>query len=211
MRPSVLTIALLLAAGTPVGAQSTEDPFPPGGDVESQVPDSALVREVSPLGAFLRALALPSWGHSAVGSHRRGAFYLAAEGGTAWMILRTIGRKTAALRVLEAREGVVRNQLYLESPPDPEETPEEFEARVEAAIEADPRAADARARLEAREGQVEDWVAMGIFLTFLSGADAFVTAHLRDFPDPVDVVVSPTPGGNGVQVGARIYPGAIFR
>jgi hypothetical protein len=127
------------------------------------------------------------------------------------MILRTIGRKTAALRVLEAREGVVRNQLYLESPPDPEETPEEFEARVEAAIEADPRAADARARLEAREGQVEDWVAMGIFLTFLSGADAFVTAHLRDFPDPVDVVVSPTPGGNGVQVGARIYPGAIFR
>ena len=71
--------------------------------------------------------------------------------------------------------------------------------------------ADARARVEAREGQFEDWVAMGIFLTFLSGADAFVTAHLRDFPDPVEVVVAPTPDGSGVEVAAKLYLGNVFR
>jgi len=75
--------------------------------------------------------------------------------------------------------------------------------QIEDGLEIDPLVVDARNRAEARQGQFEDWVAMGIFLTFLSGADAFVSAHLRDFPDPIDVQVGPSPEG-GVQVAARL-------
>ncbi|MDT8341146.1 MAG: hypothetical protein RQ751_06505 [Longimicrobiales bacterium] len=172
-------------------------------------PDSVEESRVSPGGAFLRAVLLPTWGHAAIGSHRRGIFYLVAEGGTAWMLFRSGSRKNAADRVLGAREAVVRDRVALEPPP-PEETPLEFEARVQAALDADPEVQDARRRVDAREGQMEDWIAMGIFLTLLSGVDAFVTAHLQDFPDPIDVNVGPTRTG-GVQVEARFYPGALFR
>jgi hypothetical protein len=213
MRAAPYVILALLMAGGPLRAQAVAEragPVRPEPMQEAQA-DSVAVEGISPLGAFLRALALPTWGHSAIGSHRRGAFYLAAEGGTAWMILRTISRRSSAENVLEVREAAVRARVALEPPLDPEETPEEYEARVEAALDEDGLVADARARVEAREGQFEDWVAMGIFLTFLSGADAFVTAHLRDFPDPVEVVVAPTPGGGGVEVAAKLYLGNVFR
>lgn len=160
--------------------------------------------EVSPLGAFLRAIVLPTWGHSAIGSHRRGAFYMVAEGGTAWMLLKTINRRSSARDVLDAREALVRAEVIRDNPDAGEELPE----LIDTALEQDPRVVEAQARVDARQGQFEDWVAMGIFLTFLSGADAFVSAHLRDFPDPIDVNVGPTPEG-GVQVGARIRLGGF--
>ncbi|HSG48873.1 MAG TPA: hypothetical protein VLA43_13725, partial [Longimicrobiales bacterium] len=112
-------------------------------------------------------------------------------------------------RVLAAREAVVESRVELAPPPEGE-TPEEFAARMEAALAEDPDVDDARRRLDARQGQFEDWVAMGIFLTFLSGADAFVAAHLKDFPDPIDVQLGPAPGG-GMEVAARIRVGGPRR
>lgn len=148
----------------------------------------------SPLGAFLRAIAVPSWGHASIGSYRRGTFYLAAEGGTAWMLWKTSARQSSARDILAARETIVRAELIASGIPTEE---------LEQAVEADPGVVDAQTLVEAREGQFQDWVAMGIFLVLLSGADAFVSAHLQDFPDVLDVQVGPTPEG-GVSVGARI-------
>jgi len=206
---------LLLALGTaPVTGQVASDPPPVGRtsaaqeDAQAQA-DTVAGSRISPLGAFLRAVALPSWGHGAIGSHRRGVFYLAAEGGTAWMLLRTASRRSSADRVLAAREGVVRARVEQATPPEGE-TPEEFAIRLESALAEDPLVDDARRRREARQGQFEDWLAMGIFLTLLSGADAFVSAHLRDFPDPIDVQVAPAPGG-GMEVAARIRVGGPGR
>jgi hypothetical protein len=208
MRTLLLILVLAAAAPLDAGAQlaNTGAGAFPEGDAAAQQADTVVADQgISPLGAFLRALVIPTWGHGALGSHRRGAFYMAAEGGTAWMLLRTASRRHSAERNLADRETAARAAAVLE--PGPEgESPEEFSERIELAVEEDPRVLDARRRLDARQGQFEDWVAMGVFLTFLSGADAFVSAHLRDFPDPIDVQVGPAPGG-GFQAAARVRVG----
>lgn len=210
MRSLLLVLLVALAAPHPVRAQLAESgagAFPT--EETAAQADTVTDGRVSPLGAFLRAVVLPSWGHGSLGSHRRGAFYLAAEGGTAWMLLRTASRRASAERTLADREAYARALAVLEPAPGGE-TPEEFFERVETFVDGDPRVLDARGRLEARQGQFEDWVAMGVFLTFLSGADAFVAAHLRDFPDPIDVQVLPGPGG-GMEVAARLRVGGPRR
>jgi hypothetical protein len=152
-------------------------------------------RGVAPGGAFLRALLVPGWGHAAVGAHARGGVYLAAEGGTAWMLLKTRSRLADARRAVELSEGRVRVRLAYEGVIDPLE--------VEAALEEDEGVQRARGLEEARRQQFQDWTALGIFLILMSGADAYVSAHLRDFPTPVELAVTPLPRGR-VEVGARI-------
>jgi hypothetical protein len=185
--PLLVAVWLARAAGLDAQDPSTPEPDP-------QSAGSVLQTGPSPLGAFLRAIAVPSWGHASIGSYQRGAFYLAAEGGTAWMLWKTSARRSSAREILSARETVVRAELISEGVPEEE---------LEAAVEADPRVVNAQTLVEAREGQFEDWLAMGIFLVLLSGADAFVSAHLQDFPETLNVEVGTTPGG-GVSVGARI-------
>jgi len=56
-----------------------------------------------------------------------------------------------------------------------------------------------------REDQQEDWAALGIFLLFFAGADAFVSAHLADFPTPITIDAAPLPGGRvEVSVGVAL-------
>jgi hypothetical protein len=181
-----------------VGRTSAQEPRPASPETEDLRADSlAMAQRPSPLGAFLRAIAIPSWGHGSIGSHHRGAFYMAAEGGAAWMLLRTGARRSSARETLQVREVVVRAELVAAGVPEEE---------LDDAVVADPRVVDAQNLVDAREGQFEDWAALGIFLVLLSGADAFVSAHLQDFPDPIDVQVGPTPDG-GVEVGARVRVG----
>jgi hypothetical protein len=206
MRTTLALLAALLLAGPAAlaGQVRPEGQGFPRTDGQEMAADSLMVRpgaDLSPLGAFLRAVALPAWGHSAIGSYRRGAFYTVAEAGTIWMLLKTASRRSAARRTVAEREAVVRAQVILDNP-----GAANLDQLVEDALEADPLVADARGLVIAREGQFEDWVAMGIFLTFLSGADAFVSQHLRDFPDPIELNVSSTPDG-GVEVGARVFVG----
>jgi hypothetical protein len=191
MRRIVLLLLFPALMWTPT---STRAQNPTGPAPDGVVQDSTVRTGPSPLGAFLRAIAVPSWGHASIGSYRRGAFYLGAQGGTAWMLWKTSARRSSANEILTARETVVRAELVASGVPAEE---------LEAAVEADPRVADAQTLVEARDGQFQDWVAMGIFLVLLSGADAFVSAHLQDFPDVLDVQVGPSPDG-GVTVGARI-------
>jgi hypothetical protein len=56
---------------------------------------------------------------------------------------------------------------------------------------------------EARKRQREDWTALSIFLMLISGVDAFVSAHLQDFPTPLEIEARPV-GGGRIEVGARI-------
>ncbi len=192
MRILVVVLAIL-ALASPAAAQVPADP------VSSPAPDSvALDMGPSPLGAFLRAIAVPGWGHASIESHRRGLFYVAAQSGTAWMILKTSSRRSSAREILAVREAVVRAELMFSG-----EVPLD---ELDDAVALDPRVVDAQTLVDARQGQFEDWVAMAIFLTFLGGADAFVSAHLRDFPDPIDVTVGPGPDG-GVEVGGRLRVG----
>jgi hypothetical protein len=137
-------------------------------------------------------LAVPGWGHVAIGSPGRGAFYFVAESAAAWMLVRTRARLNAAKRVQDFRFLEVLGRLADAGVTDPEE--------VARAIDADTTLVAAGSLVEARSQQFEDWLVLGVFLAFFSGADAFVSAHLRDFPSPVGVDVTPFPSGVQVQL-----------
>ena len=161
------------------------------------VPDSVPAPTVvSPKGAFLRAVLLPGWGHASVGSYTRGGFYFAAEITTGWGLLRTNRRLGEIRDRMSFRENVLRAELAADG-----KTPEE----ITTALEADEVLEDMNDLLVSREDQQEDWAALGIFLLFLAGADAFVSAHLGDFPTPITMDAVPLPGGRvELSVGLKL-------
>jgi hypothetical protein len=146
---------------------------------------SALARPlgISPGGAFLRAVLVPGWGHAAIGSYTRGGFYFAFESATAYTLLRTRSRLSDARERAALRESVVRARLADEGVTDATE--------IDARLQQDQTLGSLNALVESRRGQQEDLVAWGIFLLFLSGADAYVSAHLARFPAPIAVQVTP--------------------
>jgi hypothetical protein len=153
--------------------------------------------QVSPGGAFLRAVVLPGWGHAAIGSYTRGAVYFAAEAATAFGLVRTRLRLSEAEDRLALQESFRRETLIRDGVTDPEE--------LQTALDEDEVLSDLRGLVSARQQQQEDWAALGIFLVLLSGADAYVSAHLQDFPTPLDLNVTPLPGGRAeLSVGVRL-------
>jgi hypothetical protein len=142
---------------------------------------------VSPRGAFVRALLVPGWGHAAIGSYTRGGFYFALETATAYTFIRTRVRLSEARERAALRESLVRARLAEEGVSDA--------AAIEAGLEADQVLQGFEDLVSSREGQQEDLVAWGIFLLLLTGADAYVSAHLRDFPTPIELETSATADG----------------
>jgi len=169
---SLLAGALLVAGA----AAAQEAPPPPrsGADTVAQV---QVHRGVSPRGAFLRAVAIPGWGHSAIGSYRRGAFYFVAEGITAWGLIKTRTRINESNQRVDFREARLRADLAAQGVTDPTE--------IQTALDDDEVLTDLLGLQSARKSQREDWTALGIFLLLLSGADAYVSAHLQHFPAPM--------------------------
>ena len=125
---------------------------------------------ISPRGAFLRSLVLPGWGQSSIGAPGRGAVYFALESGSLWMVYKSNQKLQEAKELQTAR----REQGLL--------------------------AQDAVLPLvRARRNEREDWITLSVFWFFFSGADAFVSAYLRDFDTHVGVQPGPT-GGAQLQV-----------
>lgn len=148
---------------------------------------------LSPSGAFLRSAIIPGWGHVETGSLTRGAFYFGWEALTGWMIYKSHARLGVARRQAALREDRVTARLLREGV-EP--------ASVEARLEQDPEIVRLRGLVDARVEQREDWAALGIFILLLSGVDAFVSAHLRDFPDPLTIEGDPIEGA--VELAVRL-------
>jgi len=195
-------LAFLLAAGAllaaPVPGSGQASPAPAG--TTARAPADTV--GVSPGGAFLRSILVPGWGHAAVGSYTRGGFYFLTSGGTFWMIFKTARFLGAARERVDAVEGLVEAGLAARGVTDPDS--------ITAALESDVRVTAARDLEEVRSQQMEDWIAFGVFWLLLNGADAFVSAHLADFPEPIEVETSGIPGPRGrmevkvsVPVGGR--------
>ena len=152
---------------------------------------------VSPRGAFLRAATVPGWGHASIGSYKRAAFYIVTEGAAAWSLVKTRRRFAEAQERVRFREDIVRADLADVGVTDPE--------LIQKGLDDDADLQDLLSLEESRRQQREDWTALGIFLLFLSGADAYVSAHLKDFPAPIQVNAQPV--GNGrmeLSVGIRL-------
>jgi hypothetical protein len=136
---------------------------------------------------FLRAVALPGWGHASIGSYHRGAFYFVAEGASAWMLVKTRRRFSDADRRLRFEEDLLRADLRAEGVTE--------EAEIRRRLDADAALGNLRDLKEARRQQREDWTAVSIFFVLISGVDAYVSAHLREFPAPLSFDAQPV--GNG--------------
>jgi hypothetical protein len=185
--------AIALASGTVAAQQPPKPTAPPitspdtlRRDTVAHVP-KGVSKGVSPRGAFLRALVIPGWGHSAIGAYKRGAFYFVAEGITAWGLIKTHERIGEAQKRILFQEGVVRGDLAAQGITDP--------ATIQTALDSFPALVDLRSLEGARKRQREDWTALGVFLVFLSGADAYVSAHLQHFPAPISIEAQPSGGG----------------
>lgn len=153
----------------------------------SQEGEEVLPR-VSPGGAFLRSLLVPGWGHAATGSYTRAGFYFSTTGATVWMLAKTAQSLDAARSHLSLVEAEVEEELVRGGVTAPDS--------IALRLDADERVDGMRSLVESREQQMEDWTAFGIFWLLLNATDAFVSAHLADFPEPVQIDVDPgTPGG----------------
>jgi hypothetical protein len=177
-----------LAWARPLDAQVVQPPV-----AAPQAPTPPL--GVSPRGAMVRAMLLPGWGHAAIGSYSRGGFYVAIESLTAYTFLRTRARLSDARDRAALRESFLRAGLAAGGVTDP--------VAVDAALAGDAPLQGLESLVASREDQQEDLVAFGIFVVFLTGADAFVSAHLARFPAPIDVSAAPSPDG-GVELGIRV-------
>ena len=192
-RPAYATAFLIVAALTWVRHLPAQQPdtmvVVTGADLtptQEREDPIELRGSVSPGGAFVRALLLPGWGHASIGSYTRGGFYFTTEVTTGIMLARIQRRLATAKNTRDLRESRVREELQTAgTSPD----------QVAGLVDQDHGVASARELVSSRRQQLEDWVALAAFLVLLSGADAFVSAHLRDFPPPVAVEAAIGPGG----------------
>ena len=169
-------------AGAPQdSAQAVEIPGSPG--------------RPSAAGAFVRSMVIPGWGQAVAGSPGRGVFYFTVQSVAVWMILKTTKTLGSASDILAMRRLEALERLSADPLVDPADLP--------AAVDADLGVASAFELQQIRAQQREDWFAFGVFFLLLGGADAFVAAHLADFPEPLEVAIRPLPD-RGVEVGFRL-------
>ncbi len=159
-------------------------------------PEPPAPLEISPGGAFWRALAFPGWGHAAIDAHGRGGFYFGAQTATLYTLFRTRIRVGEAQDRVRFREAVLLDRLAAEGVTD-------FDA-VQERLDADPSLTELRNLLNSRKEQQEDMVALGIFFLFIGAADAYVSAHLARFPEPLDIGTGQGPTGPTVELSLRL-------
>lgn len=207
-----VALALLLLAG---GQAAAQEPRPVAPDTAAvQVPAPARADSVpetarlpSPAGAMVRSFLVPGWGQSTYGAYVRGGVFFAAQSGSWFMLVKTLARlgeaRDVERRIVEStRERLTRGFLVDSANRDFwAQNPDSLASMVESALEEDEAVRGIRSLVDSREQQREDWIALVIFFTLASGIDAFVNAHLSDFP--ADVRMTPRPRG-GLEVGVHL-------
>ena len=137
-------------------------------------------------------MVIPGWGQAIAGSSGRGAFYFTVQSFSVWMILKTSRTLGSASDILAMRRLDAFERLSADPLVDP--------ADLASAIDADPGVVNSLELEQIRRQQREDWFAFSIFFLLLCGADAFVAAHLADFPEPLVVAIRLLPD-MGAEVG----------
>jgi hypothetical protein len=149
---------------------------------------------VTPRSAFVRSLLVPGWGHVATESYARGGFYVTTQAAGLWMLWKSLHRRSDARALGEVERRTARARLTAQGVMDPTE--------ILDGIEGDPAVQEWNDLIEARAQQVEDWAALSIFLVLIGAADAYVAAHLMDYPEPLALRVLPgeTPGAVELRI-----------
>lgn len=160
----------------------------------------------SPRAAFVRALLVPGLGHAYVGDYTRAGVYFSLQSTSWFMLVKTLHKlgdvkdRDGALTVL----AVDSLAAAMAADPDLAEQLEDLDA-YEDALLTYPGLRDTRLLVRARKQQRQDWITYTLFFTFAAAVDAYVTAHLKDFP--ADVTARPS-GDGGMSIGAHIPVGS---
>jgi hypothetical protein len=165
----LLVVLLLLGSFQAARAQDTLN-------VRDTTTAADSVRRLRPGTALLRSLIVPGWGQFSVGAHGRGAFFAALQGTSYYMLFKTRNKLNRAEDRLETRTNVLRDSLIATND------------TVGLAIKLDTAQVlqSGRALVDSRERQMQDWITYTLFFTLASGVDAFVAAHLADFPARIE-------------------------
>lgn len=151
--------------------------------------DTATELPASPLGAMVRSMILPGWGQSKFDAYFRGGIYFAGWTGNWFMNFRNAYRLENVQARFDIRSDQVARQLIATSsnPDSMRAQIDSFPSLVEGAVREDSLGNELRKLVRARQQQQEDWIAWSVFWVLASGIDAYVTAHLADFPAEVQM------------------------
>ena len=175
-----LGTTLVAVLASPVAAQATADTSSRRDSVRVAAPPrqerpDSLKPPVSPGRAFLNSLLIPGLGQSRLDRPIPGAIFAGVEAVSIMMLLKTQNDLRIAER--QAATAIVNRYRI-----DPTTGAPILDANGHF-VPADtvPNRFDTE-RVESRQTQVEDWIAVMVFNHLLSGADAFVASLLWDFP-----------------------------
>jgi hypothetical protein len=108
------------------------------------------------------------------------------------MLWKSRVRRVEADRLGSAERIAARDRLLADGLTDPLEIAE--------GIEEDPNVRRWEGLSRVRDAQVEDWAAFSIFMVLLGATDAYVSAHLVDYPEPLRFDALPSRTGEGVDL-----------
>lgn len=201
IRHLLFIAALLVAVIVPAATATAQEPVPPDTLPVVDV-DTAVNGGPRPRTVFIKAMVVPGWGHASIGAYRRGAVYFTLQAASWAMLGKSIHRLNDvrdrerglvalgrdSLDALIAADTAIAREL---------EDPEAYE---QALLEY-PGIQGARNLIVARQRHRQDWIVYVIVTTFASAIDAYVAAHLADFPR--EVTTAPTVDG-GVALSIRV-------
>ena len=190
--PALVFLSLLLLGGPALpgagrGLEARQAGADPPDPDTGALPEAAAPEVVTPRGAFIRSLAVPGWGHVASRSYARAGFYVSALSGSLWMLQQAVVRRDEAASFAQVERELATSRLMAAGVEDP--------GQLDTDLEDDDLVQARDALVEARDGQVEDWTALSIFLVLLGATDALVAAHLADFPEPLALRALPRGAG----------------
>ena len=174
----LFVIATLCAA-----ARATAQQVPARADTTTQ--DTA--RRIAAGTAFYRSVLVPGWGQFSAGAPKRAYTFIALQGTSYFMLAKTLMKLGDANDLSREREAAARDSLDALMARDTVARRQFSDSTVyEATIDSTTLVRRTRGLVVSRKQQRQDWITYTLALTLASGVDAFVAAHLQNFPARVD-------------------------
>jgi hypothetical protein len=209
MTGRTLIFAALLALLLPAAQAASQAPVLP----QDTMPPADTIPDEAPLprAAFIRAMVLPGWGHYHLGEYGRGAVYMAIQV-TSWaMLAKSIQRLDTARDGEAGLTALGRDSALMDLAVALHRATYEADsadarrlatiAGFDAAVAQYPGVQGARGLATSRQRHRQDWIVYTTVFTFAAAIDAYVTAHLKEFPSGITAL--PAADG-GVRLSVRL-------